>query len=240
MSHLAGLALASDMNTFSLDGDAAVRLLAAALLGGMVGIEREVSDQAAGLRTHIAVALGASLFGVISTLGFLEFDQARADSTIQADVSRVASNVVVGIGFLGAGVIFRQGNTIKNLTTAASLWAVAAVGLACGVGDIAVAAMATVVLLGSLVLLRPVRGYVRRHWATRSVTVEVVLQPRRDPSAIIDALESPDDIETSHFAVRKRDGHVLVSTDATGRPTVLHKWIAEMATLDDVERIDEI
>ncbi|MGH9233868.1 MAG: MgtC/SapB family protein, partial [Acidimicrobiales bacterium] len=144
------IAAAGD-TTLSLDFDVVVRLLGATLLGGLVGMEREASDQPAGLRTHIAVALGASLFGVISTLGFLEFDQPRAESTIQADVTRVASNVVVGIGFLGAGVIFRQGNTIRNLTTAASLWTVAAIGLACGVGDVTSAALATAVLLGSLV-----------------------------------------------------------------------------------------
>lgn len=238
MNTLAGVVLASDMNAFALDSDAAVRLLAAALLGGLVGIEREVSDQAAGLRTHIAVALGASLFGIISTLGFLEFDQARADSTIQADVSRVASNVVVGIGFLGAGVIFRQGNTIRNLTTAASLWAVAAVGLACGVGDIATAAAAAVVLLGSLVLLRPVRTYMHRRWGTRSVTVEVVLHPQADPSPVVDALDGGD-VETSRFAVHKRDGQLVLSTDASGRPGLVHRWIAEMTALDGVERIDE-
>lgn len=235
----AGLVLAADTNTFALDGAAAVRLLVAAVLGGLVGLEREASDQAAGLRTHIAVALGASLFGVISTLGFLEFDQARADSTIQADVSRVASNVVVGIGFLGAGVIFRQGNTIKNLTTAASLWTVAAIGLACGVGDVSTATVATVVLLGSLVLLRPVRTYVRAHWATRAATVRVRLREGADPGSVIQALDAPDTVETSQFAVHKQDGVVVLSTDATGRPAVLHQWIAAVAALPEVDRIDE-
>lgn len=238
-SFAAGAALASDTTTFSLDGDVAVRLLTAALLGGFVGLEREASDQAAGLRTHIAVALGASLFGVISTLGFLEFDQLRADSTIQADVSRVASNVAVGIGFLGAGVIFRQGNTIRNLTTAASLWTVAAIGLACGVGDVVTGAMAAGVLLGSLVLLRPVRGYVRRHWATRATTVRVQLHPGADPAAVIAALDAPDVAETSRFTVEKQDGVVVLSTDATGRAEVVHRWIASVAALPEVDKIDE-
>lgn len=239
MHALAGLVAASDLNEFALDADAAVRLLAAAVLGGLVGVEREVSDQPAGLRTHIAVALGASLFGVVSTLGFLEFDQARADSTIQADVSRVASNVVVGIGFLGAGVIFRQGNTIRNLTTAASLWAVAAVGLACGVGDIGTAAVATLVLLGSLVLLRPVRTFVRRRWANPSTSIAVVLSEHADPAAVIDAFDASDDIDTTRFAVRRQDGELVLSTEATGRPEMLHRWIAAIARLDEVERIDE-
>ena len=171
---------------FALDGDVVVRLLSAAVLGGMVGAEREASDQPAGLRTHIAVALGASLFGVISTLGFLEVDQPRALSTVQVDVSRVASNVVVGIGFLGAGVIFRQGNTIRNLTTAASLWTVAAIGLACGVGDPTTAAVGTVVLLGSLVLLRPIRNFIRTHLTTTSTTVRLTLRPGADTDEVLD------------------------------------------------------
>jgi putative Mg2+ transporter-C (MgtC) family protein len=224
--------------TFSLDADAAVRLLSAMVLGGLVGLEREASDQAAGLRTHIAVAVGASLFGVISTLGFLEVDRPRADTTIQADVSRVASNVVVGIGFLGAGVIFRQGNTIKNLTTAASLWAVAAIGLACGVGDVATAAVATVVLLGSLVLLRPVRGQVRRRWARRSATVRLRLSPGVDATGAVAAIETPRDVATAHFTVGKEDGRLVLSTDATAPPDELHAWLSRLAGLPEVEAVD--
>ena len=79
------LGAASD-TVYALDGDVVVRLLVAAVLGGMIGLEREASDQSAGLRTHIAVALGAALFGVISTLGFVEFDRARSETVLQADV----------------------------------------------------------------------------------------------------------------------------------------------------------
>lgn len=232
------LAAAGD-TSYSLDADVAARLLSGALLGGLIGLEREASDQAAGLRTHIAVALGAALFGVISTLGFVEFDRARADTTLQADVTRVASNVVVGIGFLGAGVIFRQGNTIRNLTTAASLWTVAAIGLACGVGDIMSASMAAAVLLAGLVVLRPVRTFVRRHWSTRSVTVRVHLHPGVDPTPTIDALDEPDGIETDAFAVTREDGRLVVSTGAAGRPAAVHSLIAQIAASPGVERVEE-
>lgn len=150
------------VNSWDIDAGLIVRLLGAALLGGVVGAEREASGQPAGLRTHIAVALGAALFGAISTLGFQEFDQARARTVLQADVTRVASNVAVGIGFLGAGVIFRQGDNVKNLTTAASLWVVAAIGLAAGVGNMSIAVIGTVTLVLSLVLLRPVRTFIRK------------------------------------------------------------------------------
>lgn len=231
------LGLAGD-TTYALDADVAVRLLGGALLGGLVGLEREASDQVAGLRTHIAVALGASLFGVISTLGFLEFDQERANSTIQADVTRVASNVVVGIGFLGAGVIFRQGATIRNLTTAASLWAVAAIGLACGVGDVTTAAVATAVLLASLVVLRPVRTYIRHRWSNRSTTVRLRLDHRADVAGIVERLSDPTGVETSGFTVERDDGRLVLSTEASARRSVLDTWIAELATVPGVEAVD--
>lgn len=225
--------------SFALDGDVVVRLLSAAVLGGMVGAEREASDQPAGLRTHIAVALGASLFGVISTLGFLEFDQPRAFSTVQVDVSRVASNVAVGIGFLGAGVIFRQGNTIRNLTTAASLWTVAAIGLACGVGDPTTAAVGTVVLLGSLVLLRPIRNFIRSHHTTTSTTVRLTLRPGADTDEVLEEFRDVGRLETSDFKVRKADGRVVVLGTVGGRPADVRPWLARLAASPDVESIDE-
>ena len=102
------------------DVDVALRLLAATGLGGAIGLERELSDQPAGLRTHITVALGAALFGVMSVHGFDAYVQLRADSNYQIDVTRVASQVVVGVGFLGAGAILKEGLSIRGLTTAAS------------------------------------------------------------------------------------------------------------------------
>jgi putative Mg2+ transporter-C (MgtC) family protein len=232
------LALQTD-TTYALDGQVVVRLLAAALLGGLVGLEREATDQAAGLRTHIAVALGASLFGVISTLGFLEVDQERANSVVQVDVSRVASNVVVGIGFLGAGLIFRQGGSIKNLTTAASLWAVAAIGLACGVGDVTTAAVGTAVLLGSLVLLRPVREIVRHRWAARSTLVRVRLRAGGDIGSVLETIQRSDDVQTRGLTVENDDGRVVLSTEVAGADPAVRGWIAALAEQADVASVGE-
>jgi len=231
------LGAASD-TVYGLDGDVIVRLLAAAVLGGIIGLEREASDQSAGLRTHIAVALGAALFGVVSTLGFTEFDRPRAETVLQADVTRVAANVVVGVGFLGAGVIFRHRNSIKNLTTAASLWAVAAIGLACGVGDPTTAAVATAVLLASLVVLRPVRKFVRRRWANRSVTVTVQLVAGADPAPVVAAFES-DDVESGPVGLRKTGGQLLLSGEVTAAPQTLLRWMTELSSVPGVETIDE-
>jgi putative Mg2+ transporter-C (MgtC) family protein len=227
------------VTSFELDPDVVVRLLGATVLGGAVGVEREASDQPAGLRTHIAVALGAALFGVISTLGFLEFDQLRANSTIQADVTRVASNVVVGIGFLGAGVIFRQRNTVHNLTTAASLWTVAAIGLACGVGDVTTAGVATVVLLGSLVLLRPIRTLIRRHWSTTSTVVAVELRPGVASDRVIDLFDGDGVVETSQFTLRKADGRMVLTSAVSGPPQDVRRWVSGLATRPEIESIRE-
>jgi putative Mg2+ transporter-C (MgtC) family protein len=227
------------MTSFSLDGDVVVRLLAAALLGGLVGIEREASDQVAGLRTHIAVALGASLFGVISTLGFLEFDQLRAASTVQVDVSRVASNVVVGIGFLGAGVIIRQGTTVRNLTTAASLWVVAAIGLACGVGDVTTAALGAAVLLGSLVLLRPIRTVIRTRWATAARSVRIQLYPGVTLEAVAARLEGQGNVETSRLTVHTQDGRLVVTSDVIGPAPEVRRWLVRVADDVGVESVSE-
>jgi putative Mg2+ transporter-C (MgtC) family protein len=233
------LALQTD-TTFAIDGDVVVRLLAAALLGGLIGLEREATDQAAGLRTHIAVGLGAGLFGVISTLGFLEFDQPRANSLIQADVTRVASNVVVGIGFLGAGVIFRQGNTVRNLTTAASLWVVAAIGLACGVGDVTSAAIGAVVLLVSLVVLRPVRSLIRERWAARSTVVQVHVEAGGDVLPVIEAIgRADDDVQMSQFTIEDANGHVVVSTEVAGATQAVRRWIAALAATPGVASVQE-
>ena len=122
--------------------DAVVRLLAAAGLGAALGVERELNAQPAGFRTHLLVSLGAALFTV-----------AGADLA-DADPARVAAQVVTGIGFLGAGAILREGGSVKGLTTAASLWVTAAVGLACGLGSILLAALATGLALLALVLLK--------------------------------------------------------------------------------------
>src|SRR5688572_15014276 len=139
------------MNSYGIDSEVVVRLLVAVALGAAVGVERELSGQTAGLRTHIAVGVGAALFGVVSTIGFLEYEDMRT-GVMRADVTRVASNVVVGVGFLGAGMIMKRRNgEVANLTTAASIWTVAAIGLAAGVGDIGTASVAAVLTLGYLV-----------------------------------------------------------------------------------------
>ena len=139
-----------------------LRLCVALLLGALIGLERESHAQPAGLRTNALVALGTCLFMIISAYGFLSF---LGISHVQVDPSRVASYVVAGIGFLGAGTIFKSqaGDRVKGLTTAAAIWVVAAIGLACGIGFLLEAVVTTALTLTVLVVLRFVERYLGRH-----------------------------------------------------------------------------
>lgn len=131
-----------------------VKLLLAAIAGGVVGLEREKHGRPAGLRTHLLVALGACLMMIISEAFQLKYAMHDAQSTIRLDPARTAAQIVVGIGFLGAGVIIKEGITVRGLTTAASLWLVAGLGMAFGMGLFLPGAMATVLALLSLIFLK--------------------------------------------------------------------------------------
>src|SRR6188472_1311287 len=143
------------MIDLGVDWGYALRLLLAAVLGAVIGFEREIHDHPAGMRTHLLVALGSAIFTVVSIYGFGDPDV--------ADPSRVAAQIVTGIGFLGAGAIIKYGTSVRGLTTAASLWATAAVGMAAGTGQwiLAIVASAIVVAtLGPMPLV--VRRFLRR------------------------------------------------------------------------------
>ncbi len=124
-----------------------LRLLLAATLGAIIGYQREISGKPAGLRTHILICVGAALFTVTGILGFTGGDPAR-----------LASGIVTGIGFLGAGAILhRQGGIVIGLTTAASIWAIAAIGVAAGTGLYLLSTVAAVLILIVLLLPHPIR-----------------------------------------------------------------------------------
>ncbi|MBE0430726.1 MAG: MgtC/SapB family protein [Dehalococcoidia bacterium] len=127
-----------------------LRFLLATGLGAAIGYQRELAGKTAGMRTHVLVSSGAALFTLASIYGF---------GVGEVDTSRVAAGVVVGVGFIGGGVIFRgaRGEEVAGLTTAATIWATAAIGLAAGAGLYALSAIATAIILGGL-LLPKIRG----------------------------------------------------------------------------------
>ena len=130
-----------------------LRLFVAAVLGGAIGMERELRERGAGLRTHLVVCVGSALFTLVSAYGFRDFI-AAGSVYARVDPTRIAAQIVSGIGFLGAGAIIRQGLSVRGLTTAATLWLVAAIGMAAGAGYYDAAVIAT---LGALITLGPLR-----------------------------------------------------------------------------------
>ena len=124
--------------------DFILRIFIASLLVGVIGLEREYRDKAAGFRTHFLVALGSALFMIISAYGF---EGVLTSPEQRLDVSRIAAQVVSGIGFIGAGTIIFQKNAVRGLTTAAGVWVTAAIGMACGGGMYVIATVSTALVL---------------------------------------------------------------------------------------------
>jgi putative Mg2+ transporter-C (MgtC) family protein len=145
-----------------LDLQTIFRLLMASVLGGLIGLEREVHGRPAGFRTHLLVSLGSCLFVLASIYFYRLYGNFSGPGPVGVDPGRVAAQVVTGIGFLGGGAIVRDRANIRGLTTAACLWLAAAIGLSCGVGMYAVPAVVTIIALISLLLLKKVENLLKR------------------------------------------------------------------------------
>jgi putative Mg2+ transporter-C (MgtC) family protein len=152
--------------------DIIARLVLACMLGGIIGFEREHGNRPAGFRTHILVCVGSALVMVTSEFVFNMF----SDRT-SLDPARLGAQVISGIGFLGAGTIVREGFNVKGLTTAASLWAVACVGLAVGIGFYEGAVIATILIYITLILLKKIEKQISVKKQYRNIIVEVANIP---------------------------------------------------------------
>src|SRR6201991_3363079 len=164
----------SGMTTISLP-DIALRLTLVVLLCGAIGLERETRDQPAGVRTHVLVGMGAAIFTLISAYGFAEFEEAGA----RIDPTRVAAQVVTGVGFLGAGAIIHQGMAVRGLTTAAAVWISAAIGMAAGLGLYTLAFTGSAVVLIALLVFRHIRTALLRRVQSEHFLLEVEVEPAR-------------------------------------------------------------
>ena len=150
------------------DQQTILRLVIAAAAGSVIGLERERLQWAAGLRTHMLVCVGSCLVIIVSAFGF---EDVLRDKNVVLDPSRIAAQVVSGIGFLGAGTILLRGEIVRGLTTAASLWAVAAIGLAVGSGLYVAALSTTVIVLLILAGIKPIEDYYRDRIQTRRLSI---------------------------------------------------------------------
>jgi putative Mg2+ transporter-C (MgtC) family protein len=203
-----------------------LRIFVAAALGGAIGLERELRERQAGLRTHLVVSVGAALFTLVSAYGFHSFEG-------KVDPTRIAAQIVSGIGFLGAGAIIRQGLSVRGLTTAASLWLVAAIGMASGAGYWDGALIAT---LGALLTLGPLRIVAFRilsRYRPQHDRLLIEIPAGGSPVPIIEAIERQRGKVVSLDIAQEGDRRsvgVDVELAAGSAPAV----VAEVAEIDGV------
>nr|WP_324650490.1 MgtC/SapB family protein [Georgenia sp. H159] len=200
------------------------------VLSAVIGAEREYHHKDAGLRTHILVGLGSALFTVVSAYGFAELIGDRP-----ADPGRIAAQVVTGIGFLGAGVIFTRSNVVHGLTTAATIWLVAAVGMACGAQ---LPLVATAVTLGYLVLI-PLLGTLTARMPKAHADSVLALRYRDGQGVLRSILSTATDLgfRAAVLDVTETAEHTVeVRARFTGKPDQ-HELITTLSALDGVERV---
>jgi putative Mg2+ transporter-C (MgtC) family protein len=193
-----GVALLHDLNIYIVG-----RLLLAALLGGVVGFERELRHKPAGLRTNILISLGAALFTVIS------YQMAR---TVGGDHTRIAAQIIPGIGFIGAGVVIRERGAVTGITSAATIFVVASIGTACGAGLSVTAIFTTLLLLCALVFL----GFAETRFGLHSRLMTFRVSGSQAPNMIQQVHQALAElgIETRSWESRKTDEGLVVEFNA--------------------------
>jgi len=183
-----------------------LRLFAAAVMGGIIGMERGYRAKEAGVRTHFLVGLGSALFMIVSQFGFETV--LGLPYNIRLDPSRIASQVVSGIGFIGAGTIIFQKHVVKGLTTAAGLWVTAAIGMTCGSGLYILASATTLLVLLCLETL----NLIMHHFGTRNIAITFSSPSINDVRNVLDRLRN-DGMKIDNYNMREvqKDGKTLFS-----------------------------
>jgi putative Mg2+ transporter-C (MgtC) family protein len=213
--------------------DIALRLGLAALLTGAVGLEREWRERSAGLRTHMLVGVGSALFTLVSAYAWSDFVFDRSQGTV-FDPTRIAAQIVTGIGFIGAGAIIRQGLSIRGLTTAAGLWVAAAIGMAVGAGYWGAALIGTGVVLVGLGPLRMAEGWVVRKRQREAGTLEIDLRPDQPLAPVLAVLEER----------KARVARIQLEEEESGRELRIEvrtpPGVSGRDLVEDLTRLDEV
>ena len=214
-----------------------IRLALAAFLGALVGIERERKDWAAGLRTHMMVCVGAALTMIVSAFGFQDVLGTR---DVILDPSRVAAQVISGIGFIGAGtILFLRQEVIRGLTTAAGLWTVAAIGLATGGGMYFAAAVATVVVLIILWVLKPLERRIFAKFRSNLIRIEARQDAAQSLALAIQRLLEAEGLDFYNLSIQKTSGGItliLRFRNATDANRIIG-LTAKLQTLDGIQQV---
>lgn len=183
-----------------------IRLLLASFFGGLIGLERERKDWAAGLRTHMMVSVGACLIMIVSAFGFADI---LDNEHITLDPSRVAAQVVSGIGFIGAGtILFMKDGAVRGLTTAAGLWTVAAIGLATGGGLYFAASATTIIALIILWALQPLERFYARRFKHK--LLKITTTSKFNDAELFKTLLKNPDIKVHSLALERADNELVL------------------------------
>ena len=213
--------------------DALLRLVVAAGLGGAIGLERELRDHEAGFRTHLLVALGACVFTLVSAYAWTDWTFSTREGLV-FDPTRIAAQIVTGIGFLGAGAIIVRGINVRGLTTAATLWVVAAIGMAAGTGYYVVAIGATALVLVSLGPLKIVSARILSRVRPEEAELAINLAPGGVGAHVLARIEETGGVINS---VEFGDERTMDVVLRASRRAESAKVAEEIAKLDDVERV---
>jgi putative Mg2+ transporter-C (MgtC) family protein len=212
--------------------EAALRLFLAAVLGGLIGIERERSMSPAGLRTHALVSVASALVMIVSTYGFMNV---LAAGRIVLDPSRVAAQVVSGVGFLGAGIIIFRRNAVRGLNTAASIWAVAAVGLACGCGLYVSAVSATLIMWLILTVMKLVE---KKYFPSRPMSRLTVEVANKSHTKLVSEKFKIPGINIANMTIKHAKGEkMIVKVEAMAEEKVFVGLLHELQSLPEVESV---
>lgn len=214
-----------------------LRIFIASLLGGLIGLEREYRAKEAGMRTHFLVALGSALFMILSQYGF--DDVINASPNISMDPSRIASQVVTGIGFIGAGTIILQKHVVKGLTTAAGLWVTSAIGLTCGTGLYSLATAATLLVLICLELF----NLLLLHFGHRNINLAFRTETQQQALDILQQF-GEEGIEFDNYDMRQHHNHgheeFVVDVELRVKRKEYQQHILQLIRRLDGVRIDNI
>jgi len=198
-----------------------LKLLFACLAGGLIGVEREFRDKSAGFRTLILICLGATLFTMMSPR-----------FAAVGDPGRIAAGIVSGIGFLGAGVILRDRGRIMGLTTAATIWMTAAIGMAIGGGQFLLAVLALALVMAVLWIFPFLERRIDLVRETR--TYEILLPPKKEKLQDLMIVLQQSGLRITHRKIVKSKGHLLVNLEAYGTPAAFEQFYALLIQDPDV------
>lgn len=226
MEFLTNLFTSNDINIQT----ATLRLILSFIAGGIIGYEREAHKQPAGLRTHMIICIGSTLTMLLSYL-------AVTKTNIDADPTRIAAQVVSGIGFIGAGAILKMGVNVRGLTTAASIWTIAIIGLAIGAGFYFISFLTLALMLITLIVMEFIEGKIFKRHITRILTIE--LQNCDDEQDIISFLKEKEInvIEQNRF-YKKGNSAIISFTITAKQGTHWGQQTKDLATMNGVESIE--